>query len=137
MIIYSITNKLYELFGEGFNIYTDTRVQNMKSPCFFVREINSQVKDYIHKSKGITHLFDITFHSDKDRMDGLNYSLDSIVNKLLIEFEFLEYKNEKYRAFDRKIEKLENEIHFTFCVYEKYRITDEVPLMEKLQMKWM
>lgn len=36
-IMDAVTNRLYELFGDGYEIYTDPVAQGLKEPCFFVR----------------------------------------------------------------------------------------------------
>ena len=137
MIIYAITNALYTLFGDSVEIYTDVTVQGNKAPCFFVREINVNAKDYIDGRKGITHTFDIAYLSDEDRMDGRGLNLIEVSNTLVNEFEFLEYEGELYRAYDRKTEKVDNDLHFTFSVFETFREDkSNIPLMEKLEMKW-
>ena len=137
MITKAITNTLYTLFGDSVNTYTDSTVQGNKAPCFFVREINVNAKDYIDGRKGITHTFDIAYLSDKDRMDGRGLNLIEVSNTLVNEFEFLEYEGELYRAYDRKTEKVDNDLHFTFSVFETFREDkSDIPLMEKLEMKW-
>lgn len=137
MILYAITNALYTLFGDSVDIYTDVTVQGNNAPCFFVREINVNGQDFIDGRKGITHTFDITYLSDEDRMDGRGLNLIEVAKTLISEFEFLEYEGELYRAYDRKTEKVDNDLHFTFSVFETFREDkSNIPLMEKLEMKW-
>lgn len=36
-IMDAVTNRLYDWFGDGYEIYTDPVTQGLKEPCFFVR----------------------------------------------------------------------------------------------------
>lgn len=136
MILYAITNTLYNLFGDSISIYTNSTVQNMKAPCFFVHEINAIGMDFTRKRKGLRHTYEIVYVSDTDRINGLNEEIAKVTEKLLVEFEFLMYEGETYKAINKVCSRIDNDLHLTFGVFETFRDKKESTMMEKLEMKW-
>lgn len=43
-IIEAVANSLYSEFGDGYKIYSDPIPQGTEEPCFFVRLLNSAIK---------------------------------------------------------------------------------------------
>lgn len=136
MILYAITNTLYKLFGDSISIYTDSTVQNMKAPCFFVHEINTIGMDFIRKRKGLRHTYEIVYVSNSDRLNGLNEEITKISEQFLVEFEFMEFEGITYRAFNKECSRVENDLHLTFNVFETIKLKKESTMMEKLETKW-
>lgn len=46
-IMDAVTRRLYEVFGDGCEIYTDAVEQGLKEPCFFVRFLEPSEKPMI------------------------------------------------------------------------------------------
>lgn len=46
-IMDAVTRRLHELFGDGYEIYTDAVEQGLKEPCFFVRFLEPSEKPMI------------------------------------------------------------------------------------------
>ena len=46
-IMDAVTGRLYELFGDGYTIYTDRVKQGLEEPCFFVQFLEPSEKPMI------------------------------------------------------------------------------------------
>lgn len=46
-IMDAVTRKLYELFGDGFEIYTEPVKQGLKEPCFFIQFLEPSEKPMV------------------------------------------------------------------------------------------
>ena len=46
-IMDTVTGRLYELFGDGYTIYTDSVKQGLEEPCFFVQFLEPSEKPMI------------------------------------------------------------------------------------------
>lgn len=131
-MINTISRKLYELF-EIDNIYSDSVEQGLNEPCFFIKEINSEVKDYRAERKRVRKSYCITYLSDKDRFDD---ELIEFGEKLLLNFEIMEdLEGKKYRAIDREIEIVDSQLNFYFKVDVMYLRKEESEKMEVLIQK--
>lgn len=134
-MINAISRKLYELFKID-NIYSDSVEQGLNEPCFFIKEINSEVKDYRAERKRVCKSYCITYLSDKDRFDGLDDELIEFGEKLLLNFEIIEdLEGNKYRAIDREIEIVDSQLNFYFKVDVMYLRKEESEKMEVLIQK--
>ena len=134
-MINAISRKLYELFKID-NIYSDSVEQGLNEPCFFIKEINSEVKDYRAERKRVRKSYCITYLSDKDRFDGLDDELIEFGEKLLLNFEIMEdLEGNKYRAIDREIEIVDSQLNFYFKVDVMYLRKEESEKMEVLIQK--
>ncbi|MBE5886764.1 MAG: hypothetical protein E7284_10220 [Lachnospiraceae bacterium] len=82
-ITVGISVKLNELFGEGYEIYTDDVEQGLKEPCFFIKLLKVQNKPLLGKRKNRTYPYIITYFPiggnkemeeiSEKMMDGLEY----------------------------------------------------------------
>lgn len=84
-IINAISNKLYELFGNECEVYSEAVEQNLQEPCFLINHIESRQEMIVKPRYYLRSSFDILFFSDADKkrvdclskgdilFDGLEY----------------------------------------------------------------
>ncbi len=88
-IISAICVKLYNAFGDGYDIYTENVEQGFNEPCFFVSSASAITNHFRNNVYVENNLFSITyFPSTKDKAKECN----NVREKLYDLFEFLEFQ---------------------------------------------
>lgn len=83
-ILYAISNKLDEVFGEEYEIYIDNVKQGFEIPCFFIQFLTSTKTNYLGKRHQRKYYFDVHFFTNKgneemmDKLDELKSCLEYI-----------------------------------------------------------
>ncbi len=71
-IIDAISIKINELFGEGYEIYTENVKQGLTEPCFFIRLVSASVTPYLGQRKLRAYPVMVTyFPKDTETNDDL------------------------------------------------------------------
>ncbi len=73
-IIDAITVKLDACFGDSYTIYTDEIPQGFKTPSFGVLFLSLTQKRFIGGRWFVSALFDISYFTDKGRVDASSHS---------------------------------------------------------------
>lgn len=89
-ILAGISSKIYETFGEDYEIHSDRVPQDLKEPCFIILPLThtqqSKLSNSIYKRYYRRYPFDIQFYPERN---GNQYSENQIVAEKL--YEALEY----------------------------------------------
>jgi hypothetical protein len=85
-ILTGISVKLNQVFGDGFEIYGDTQVQQgLKEPCFFIAVLNPSQTKLLGQRYFREHPIDVHYFPEQS---GNNIELHNVASEL---FEALEY----------------------------------------------
>jgi len=78
-----ISIKLNELFGDGYEIYTENVKQGLQEPCFFIKTLKVNTNQFLGSRKERSYPFDIAFFTQdgneekmrvgEQMLDGLEY----------------------------------------------------------------
>lgn len=133
-MIDAITNTLYTIFGDEYDYYADVKPQNLKSPCFFVREINTIFEDLRGNYKKIQRLFNVVYIPKLEKYASMSSELEKVMSEFIFMDTITSPDGEETRIFNKNAERVDNEIVMTFEVIEFYRKTDDTDKMESLDI---
>ena len=111
-IINGIAAKLKDLFPQK-NIYDENIEQGYEEPCFFIIYEDDDESRFPGNRYGIELHFRIIYFQDFSKRNNDLYSTRNI---LKLEFQYIEYKNFKYRITEKHFEKQDKDLHFTFTI---------------------
>lgn len=104
MIINGIANKIYEIFGENYNIETSGVMQDFNKPAFFIKEINDREIPYLSKRYRVNKSFCIYGFSENDTDEELYEMGEKLYNLEYINLEngnLLKGLNMNFKIEDR------------------------------------
>lgn len=82
-IMDAVTRKIFEIFGDGYTIYTDNVEQDLKEPCFFVSFLEPSHKPLL--GKRYRRIYDMSiqyFPSSEDPSREMNQVVDRLIDGL-------------------------------------------------------
>jgi hypothetical protein len=129
-VVIAISIKLYEAFGDAYEIYTESIEQGFKEPSFFILLLQPEFEQVIGNRYHETLPFDIHYFGP-GYMDAY-----SKANKLMSEMEYIKLLNgDLLRGTKMKGEVIDGVLHF-FVNYNfhVYKVTDPLDKMEDLQL---
>lgn len=137
-IIAGISSKIYETFGDDYEIYSDRMAQNLNEPCFLIspmrhyqksRLCNSTVSRYYRE-----YPFCIFFFPKRE---GQQYSENQLVAEKLYEcLEYIETDIGKLRGSEMRYSIEEKDLLNFVVVYKLFVTkdsTDELPKIETIE----
>ncbi|WP_144511600.1 DUF6838 family protein [Bacillus sp. FJAT-22090] len=130
-VITAISIKLYETFGESYEIYTESIEQGFKEPAFFIALLNPSFAQVVGSRYHETLPFDIHYFG-RGNMDTY-----STADKLMAEMEYIKLLNgDLLRGTKMKGEVVDGVLHF-FVNYNfhVYKVKDPLDKMEDLKIK--
>ncbi|MFJ8064904.1 DUF6838 family protein [Psychrobacillus sp. NPDC096426] len=129
-VITAISIKLYETFGEAYEIYTESIEQGFQEPAFFIALLNPDINQIVGNRYHETLPFDIHYFG-RGNMDAY-----STLDKLMNEMEYIKLLNrDLLRGTKMKGEVVDGVLHFfVHYNFHVYKATDPVPMMEELQI---
>lgn len=86
-VLDGISNKIYSVFGNDYNISTDDIPQNFKKPAFFIKVLNDNEKHYRGKRYNSNKSFVIYGFSANDSEEELYEMGESLYNLEYIKLE--------------------------------------------------
>ena len=137
-IISGISAKIYETFGEGYEIYSDRMAQDLNEPCFLISPLNHSQKSKLSNSKYKRwyrqYPFCVFFFPERK---GNQYIINQTVAEKL--FECLEYietdvgllrgTNMRYSIEDKDL--LNFVVSYNLFVHKDDR--DDIPNMQSVK----
>lgn len=94
-IISGICESLFNEFGDGFEIYTESITQGLKEPCFYIKNLNSENEHYINNRYKNELLFSVQyFPKTEDKCFECNNVAERLSNCL----ELITCKDDIYRC---------------------------------------
>ena len=135
-ILSGISSKIYDTFGEDYEIHSDRIPQDLQEPCFIILPLThtqqSKLSNSVYKRYYRKYPFNIQFYPKRN---GSQYSENQLVAEKL--YEALEYietdvgllrgTNMRYSIEDKEL--LSFVVNYNVFV----RKIDEVPIMETLE----
>lgn len=125
-VVTAISIKLYETFGEAYEIYTESIEQGFQEPAFFIALLNPEFNQVIGNRYHETLPFDIHYFGP-GYMDAY-----SKASKLMKEMEYIQLLNgDLLRGTKMKGEVIDGVLHF-FVNYNfhVYKVTDPLDSMD-------
>ena len=137
-IIAGISSKIYETFGEGYDIYSDRVAQNLNEPCFIISPLThtqqSKLSNSVYKRYYRKYPFCIFFYPKRN---GNQYSENQLIAEKL--YECLEYiqtdvgllrgSNMRYSIEDKEV--LNFVVNYNLFVRKDG--TEELPKIENVE----
>jgi len=122
-IIDGISIKLNQVFGDGFDIYTESVEQGLNEPCFFILLMPTSQDQVIGKRYFRRHPFDIHyFPSTEDK----NKEILDVVDKLNDDFEYVTMNGDLIHGTKMHHEVVDGVLHF-FVNYDFHVIKQPDP----------
>lgn len=85
-IMDAVTRKIFEIFGDGYTIYTDNVKQDLKEPCFFVSFLEPSHKPLL--GKRYRRIYDMSIQYFPVGED-LSREMNQIVDRLIEGLEYI------------------------------------------------
>lgn len=130
-VIESVVKALHTAFGDGYRIYTDNVRQGLRSPCFFVQTLNTDIKPLPMRRCLVRCLFDIHYFpkcGDKKEMLDTAERLGGALEIISLS------DTGKLRGIDRNYEIVDGVLHF-FITYNLYLMQQaDLPIMGTLDV---
>lgn len=82
-IMDAVTRKIFEIFGDGYTIYTDNVEQDLKEPCFFVSFLEPSHKPLL--GKRYRRIYDMSIQyvpAGEDPSREINQVVDRLIDGL-------------------------------------------------------
>lgn len=130
-LLQPIIDRLVEVFGEEIPIYKDKQEQGVKTPCFFVRIIQTELVGQFDNMYWLNNLVSITYMNDTDDM----YKLEKVRFAMLTE---LEQVNTSNGVMGRNLQTKVQGTDIVFTANYNLRIEREKipdPVMERLKQE--
>ena len=137
-IIAGISSKIYETFGEGYEIYVDRMAQNVKEPCFLISPLTHYQRKKLSNSTYSRYYreypFCIFFYPERQ---GDQYTMNQVVAEKLYEaLEYIETDIGKLRGTNMRYSIEDKDLlNFivTYSLYVHKDITNELPKVETIE----
>ena len=134
-ILSGISSKIYETFGDEYEIHSDRVSQNLVEPCFLILPLThmqrSKLSNSVYKRYYRKYPFNVQFYPERN---GNQYSTNQLVGEKL--YEALEYieteigllrgSNMRYSIVDKEV--LSFVVEYNLFVREDK--TNELPIIE-------
>ena len=127
-----IAAKLYEIFGDGYEIELDELKQDFKPPGFWILELATPQTHVIRNRYLRNYNFDVQYFPSSP--DGaVTREINRVSDALLLGLEYITAGSDLIRGTDIHYEVQDDVLHF-FVTYERFvlKVPDEEPLMEEL-----
>lgn len=128
-IIDGVSIKINELFGDGYNIYTNSVKQGLETPCFFIKVLPSSKKKLI--GNRYENELNLVIHSmlKEENTEELNNISDR-----LYELEYITlFNNDKLKGHNMKMEISDGVLLFLITYkFFTYKETTRVNDMEEI-----
>lgn len=127
-VIIAISRKLYDTFGDAYEIHTESIEQGFQEPAFFIFLLNPEVDQVVGNRYHETLPFDIHYFGS-GYMDAY-----STANKLMSEMEYIQLLNgDLLRGTKMKGEVVNGVLHF-FVNYNfhVYKVSNPLDKMEEI-----
>ena len=136
-IISGISSKIYETFGDEYEIYSDRMAQNVEEPCFLISPLNhqqqSKLSNYVYKRWYRKYPFCIFFYPKRN---GNQYSENQrVAEKLYGCLEYIDTDIGKLRGSDMRYSIEEKDLLNFIVSYNLFVVEDTrdtLPLIESI-----
>ena len=133
-IVIAISRKIDEVFGGKYNLYTDYNKQDMKVPCFFIRNFNFNINKLFDNRYEKNYMFEMTFFTEDKDKSFKNNDVKENLNYIL---EYLQVKDSVIRCHNFECKEIEGILICTF----KYKFIvikqkEAEPFMQILNQKY-
>lgn len=131
-LIDGISIRLNELFGDDYNIYTETVEQGFKEPCFFIKSLDPSKTQYPNKQSLREYLFDVMYFPGSD---DTNSEINRITEDLFEGLEVIELLNgDLKRGTGMHAETVDDKLHFFVNYNVIVRKVEQYENMEALEI---
>lgn len=130
-IIKSVAKKIYDNFGEEYEIYAEKVNQGLKEPCFFVSSINKTVRHHRNSYYISQNPISIQYFP---KSDSKNEQCNEVSEILFDILELLEVENDLIRGSEMSSQIIDGVLNFdvTYSFFIKREETKE-DTMEELE----
>lgn len=132
-IIDGISEAIYEEFGDGYNIYTESVEQGLEEPCFSITVVQPTNSLFRGKRYHRENTFCIYYFADTS--DTTAESM-AVIDRLYDCLEYITVDGDLTMGTGMRAEKAELDTWAFFVNYDMFMIkTDETDNMEELQLE--
>ena len=130
-IVTGISQKLDDVFGSSYAIYTDEKKQDFKEPCFFIMDLTAEQKQIINIRYFRQYRFDVQYFPQSK--NTANTECRNIKDALFMAMEYINLGGSLIRAAKMRAEIQDNVLHF-FVDYDVFviRQLEAIPKMQIL-----
>lgn len=135
-IMKAVTNRLEELFGEDYAIYTSSVEQGLEEPCFFVGFLEPSERPLIGSRYFRNSSIYIQFLSDKEGLK-LTTEVNEVADMLISGMEYIALSDgRKIEGTQRKCKIADGVLNF-FVSYNTFGVKErpEAEPIERLEVK--
>ncbi|WP_024622142.1 phage tail terminator family protein [Metaclostridioides mangenotii] len=131
-LIDGISIRLNELFGDDYNIYTETVEQGFKEPCFFIKSLDPSKTQYPNKQSLREYLFDVMYFPESN---DTNSEINSVTEDLFEGLEVIELLNgDLKQGIGMHAETVDDKLHFIVNYNVIVRKIEQYENMEALEI---
>lgn len=131
--IEGISQKLRQVFGDGYEIYLDEMKQGQKEPCFFIACLGGKQQQELGNLYKREQAFDLRYLPKEKSSTAEAYSTADVLN---MEMEYIMVEGNLVRGTKMRHEVIDGVLHF-FVNYDLRlrKVVEPAPLMEELTIK--
>ena len=130
-IVDGISEKLIEVFGKRYKVYTESVEQGLKNPCFFINLVNPASTNMLGERFFRENLFCIQYFPKSKEPKAECYKVQ---DKLYVTLDYIEIDGKPQRGIKMRGEFIDGVLHF-FVNYNMFVVmTEEKVPMEVLQV---
>lgn len=131
-LIDGISIRLNQMFGDDYNIYTETVEQGFKEPCFFIKSLDPSKTPHPSKQSFREYLFDVMYFPGSE---DINSEINSVTEYLFEGLEVIELLNgDLKRGTGMHAEKVDDKLHFFVNYNVLTRKLEQYENMEALEI---
>lgn len=131
-LIDGISIRLNQMFGDDYNIYTETVEQGFKEPCFFIKSLDPSKTPHPNKQSFREYLFDVMYFPESNET---NSEINSVTEDLFEGLEVIELLNgDLKRGSNMHAETVDDKLHFFVNFNVLVRKVEQYENMEALEI---
>ena len=131
--IEGISQKLRQVFGDGYEIYLDEMKQEQKEPCFVIACLGGKQQQELGNLYKREQAFDLHYFPKEKSSTAEAYRTADVLN---MELEYITVEGNLVRGTKMRHEVIDGVLHF-FVNYDLRlrKVVEPAPLMEELTIK--
>ena len=123
-LISAISIKLNQVFGNGYNIYSEDVKQGLKQPCFFIAALNPSQEQIIGSRHSREYPVDIHYFP---QTEGNFNEIMTVADKMMTEMNLVTMTNgDQVHGYDIHFEVVDGVLHF-FVNYKMVVLITDTP----------
>lgn len=132
-IVIALSNKIDDIFKGKYSVYTDENKQDMKVPCFFIRNFDFSTNKFFDNRYEKRYMFELTFFTGNKEKSFENGNVKESLND---ELEYLKVGESVLRCRNFECKEMDGVLICTFIYrFPVLRQKEVYPFMQTLTQK--